>query len=404
MNAVDVNKDFTNTIIISENPEPEQSRNHFEVNYLDLGDLIEQENQELTISVQTEEIADIAYQTHLTVNLNSSIFQDKTSKEIANLVIVEIKVLNAVEVNIYHGSLYLCSDLCTEMSNELQKEIKAYSHLTTIELKIIYDTKVLISQNILLSISTTGKIKESDTTAISFITPLLEEIKNRNIRISEIYLDATYKTARRCYELYDIIADVEGTSFPIAYLVLDTTKVTDTNFVFTGKDFAKINAVSKATNEFDFIDPAFYLMENDYDPQILILTQKHFDMHPIIPVDAQRTTLTPVDIRYHTTPLFLVLKNCESNETISVVPIEIEPTINNMLHNSTNIHEDLEEEACSFRTTWTSNRKPYLMYLLYSEELGNSEKTGSSKSILANMANNTGTIGIENTRVCDKAN
>ncbi|CAG8684963.1 3181_t:CDS:1, partial [Ambispora gerdemannii] len=50
-------------------------------------------------------------------------------------------------------------------------------------------------------------IKDSETTAIGFTTPLLNEIKNYGINITEIYLDATYKTARGHYELYGVIAE-----------------------------------------------------------------------------------------------------------------------------------------------------------------------------------------------------
>lgn len=210
------------------------------------------------------------------------------------------------------------------------------------------------------------EIKDPDTTAIEFIMPLLKAIKNCNISINEIYFNATYKTARGHFELYGIIADVDGSGFPIAYLIFDTTKVSDTStstgkhrkvlksfletikvsninpdFVFTDKDFAKINAVTSvwgpivvqlcawhinralklklkekaklskcetqlritydinlAICEFDFIDPAFYSTEDDRNPRkyivcsstcqsmVLVLMQKHFDMHPLIPVDA----------------------------------------------------------------------------------------------------------------------
>lgn len=82
-------------------------------------------------------------------------------------------------------------------------------------------------------------------------------------------MDATYRTARGRYELYGIVVDVEGAGFPIAYIVIDTTKVENMNtstgrrreileqflmaikesgvkpdFVFTDKDFGEINAVT----------------------------------------------------------------------------------------------------------------------------------------------------------------
>lgn len=79
-------------IVIDENENPvSEYRNSIEVDFLDLGDLIEHEIQELTIGAQIDGVADIAYQSHLVVNLNSTIIQDKTAKEIANLIIAEIE-------------------------------------------------------------------------------------------------------------------------------------------------------------------------------------------------------------------------------------------------------------------------------------------------------------------------
>ncbi|CAG8495608.1 11060_t:CDS:2 [Scutellospora calospora] len=390
-------------IATDENSEPEHG-NYIEVDYLDLGDLIEHEIQELTTEAQIDGVADVAYQTHLVVNLDNAVIQDKTAKEIANLIITEIEemskkfgdtvgqfyyfccqsieaksenykdsnrkwwirydFINAIEVNIFHGSLHPRSDLCIELPDELQEEIKAHSHLTAIELKNHfqklfqrYDNHIesackLLSEYECHSFQHCLEIKDSDATAIGFIMPLLEKIKNFNISINEIYFDATYKTARGRYELYGTIADVEGTGFPIAYLILDTTKVSNTStstgkrrkiielflatiktrninpdFVFTDKDFAEINAatnvwghscetqlhitydINQAMNEFDFINPAFYPTEDDCDPKkyivclstcqsiVLVLMQKHFDMHPLIPVDAQGNTLTSTNIR-----------------------------------------------------------------------------------------------------------
>ncbi|KAF0408513.1 hypothetical protein F8M41_008492 [Gigaspora margarita] len=60
-------KGLAHTITTAKNYEPEQNESHIEVNYLDLGDLIEQEIQELTIGAQTDGVASIIYQTHLIV-------------------------------------------------------------------------------------------------------------------------------------------------------------------------------------------------------------------------------------------------------------------------------------------------------------------------------------------------
>ncbi|CAG8677863.1 11632_t:CDS:2, partial [Scutellospora calospora] len=175
-------------------------------------------------------------------------------------------------------------------------------------------------------------LQDSESTAIAFITPLLKEINNLNICITEIYIDATYKTTRSHYELYSIIADVDGAGYPITYLIIDTTKAKDTDpstgkrriilekflvalkshninpqFVFTDKNFVEISAASniwgssvvqlcvwhmkqaikrklkkkakssddsklltvnynfyQAASEYDFIDPTFYLTEEDH--------------------------------------------------------------------------------------------------------------------------------------------
>ncbi|KAF0468863.1 ATP-dependent DNA helicase pif1 [Gigaspora margarita] len=555
---------------MTEGPELTQHENHIEVDYLDLEDLIEQEIQEMTIGAPTNGVADIIFQTHLVVKLDSTVFHDKTAKEIADLIVAEIEggddyswnfhnaemskkfgntvgrfyyfccqskeaqsenykdsnrkrrtcynckgritiqvdlVLNAVEVDIYHHSLHPHPDLCIEMPNELQEKIKKHSHLTAIELKNhlrrqgfdiskyspkrIYYWKSIANQELfqrhdnhiesacklLSEHESCGfqwclEINDSDTIAIGFITPLLKEIKNCNISISEIYLDVTYKTARGCYELYGVIADVEGTGFPIAYLILDTTKVIDTNtgtekrrkvlecflesvkshdinldFVFTDKDFAEINAATKvwgpsivqlcawhinravklklrekakqsnnekhgahlhiaynviqAMNEFDFIDLAFYPTKDDcdlkkyiicpleYQTTVLMIMNKHFNMHSLIPVDAQGTTLILTDIRRNAIreiyqfctenslkllwaylwsnccsaflgSRFLLCKHLVQQVTIMpngdkvtasflpIMPLEIEINTNNMSNNSIDIEKDPKEEARSY--------------------------------------------------------
>ncbi|RIB20155.1 hypothetical protein C2G38_2179998 [Gigaspora rosea] len=76
--------------VTNKNSEPEH-RSYAEVDYLDLGDLIEHEIQELTTDAQVDGVADVAYQTHLAVNLDSAMFQDRTAKEIANLVVAKIE-------------------------------------------------------------------------------------------------------------------------------------------------------------------------------------------------------------------------------------------------------------------------------------------------------------------------
>ncbi|CAG8775105.1 11860_t:CDS:1, partial [Ambispora leptoticha] len=62
-------------------------------------------------------------------------------------------------------------------------------------------------------------------------------------------------------------------------------------------------------SEYDFIDPTFYPTEEDrnsksyvvcpseFREKILELMQKHFDMHPLIPVDVQGNTMEPEAIK-----------------------------------------------------------------------------------------------------------
>ncbi|KAF0526550.1 hypothetical protein F8M41_014061 [Gigaspora margarita] len=77
------------SVVTNKTSEPERS--HAEVDYLDLENLIEHEIQELATDVQIDKVADVAYQNHLTVNLDNTIFQDRTAKGIANLVVAKIK-------------------------------------------------------------------------------------------------------------------------------------------------------------------------------------------------------------------------------------------------------------------------------------------------------------------------
>ncbi|CAG8543073.1 4894_t:CDS:2 [Ambispora gerdemannii] len=96
-------------------------------------------------------------------------------------------------------------------------------------------------------------------TAIGFTTPLLAKL----LPLSSVHCDATYKTARGCFELYGIISNVEGAGFPIAYLALNTTKAQDIEEQ-TGEKLKSRKRIYRnqyqpndAVVEFDFIDPAF---------------------------------------------------------------------------------------------------------------------------------------------------
>ncbi|CAG8613611.1 11340_t:CDS:2 [Ambispora gerdemannii] len=76
---------------------PEESQEHIsditriEINYLDMGDFVEHEIRDLTAGANIDGIADIAYKTHLLVQLDIAITQNKTAKEMADLVIAEVE-------------------------------------------------------------------------------------------------------------------------------------------------------------------------------------------------------------------------------------------------------------------------------------------------------------------------
>ncbi|CAG8698962.1 461_t:CDS:1, partial [Ambispora gerdemannii] len=76
---------------------PEESQEHvsdimrIEINYLDVGDFVEHEIRDLTAGANIDGIADVAYKTHLLVQLDIAITQNKTAKEMADLVIAEVE-------------------------------------------------------------------------------------------------------------------------------------------------------------------------------------------------------------------------------------------------------------------------------------------------------------------------
>ncbi|CAG8519174.1 11731_t:CDS:2 [Ambispora gerdemannii] len=57
-------------------------------------------------------------------------------------------------------------------------------------------------------------------TAIGFTTSLLAGL----LPLSNVHCDATYKTTKGHFKLYGIISNIEGAGFPVAYLILNTTK------------------------------------------------------------------------------------------------------------------------------------------------------------------------------------
>ncbi|CAG8652297.1 9660_t:CDS:2 [Ambispora gerdemannii] len=247
-------------IVIADDESKVEHVTRIEVDYVDVGNFIENELQELIV----DEVADVAYNTRLLAEMTTrgngriekiwehswpihlhllSVERDAEGKvqalKLGKIVVRVNTALNITTVDIYHGSLHPRPDLSIEMLNELREEIKKYSYLTVVELKNhlrrhgfdiskyspkrIYFWKSMAGQRLYQRcdnhVESARKllneyynhdfrccldIKDSETIAIGFTTPLLEEIKNQGIKITEIYIDATYKTARGCYELYEI--------------------------------------------------------------------------------------------------------------------------------------------------------------------------------------------------------
>lgn len=109
-------------------------------------------------------------------------------------------------------------------------------------------------------------------TAIGFTTPLLALTKN----MLELHCDATYKMAKGRFELYGLVGNIEGMGFLLGYLILDTTKASNSEaqeglrtealtgffhafhskglnpiYFYTDKDFAQRNAAKNVWPESD---------------------------------------------------------------------------------------------------------------------------------------------------------
>jgi len=197
--------------------------------------------------------------------------------------------------------------------------------------------------------------KTDALTAIAFSTPMIAHAPN----VKEIHIDATYKTAKGRFELYAIVGQFQGSGFALGYLILDTHKdieLTKTTilteffnhiqnlglypeFIFTDKDFAEINAAKAVWREshiqlclwhikkairtkirsskskknialtadfinFPFIDPTFLpttemtetICTIPAQKEVLDIIQRHFHLHPLIPVDKNGTFLNADEI------------------------------------------------------------------------------------------------------------
>jgi len=197
-------------------------------------------------------------------------------------------------------------------------------------------------------------------TAVAFSSPCLAYLKD----VSEIHVDATYKTAKGRFELYAIIGQFQGTGFALGYLILDmtqgggelnvgkTTILTEffskfkdlgltPRYVFSDKDFAQINAAKNVwpnahvqlclwhikrsiltkmksgkkqekyrafTNiemeHLDFVDRNFCPSNDNVDiicpaqhqNDVLALVERHFNLHPLIPIGPEGLFLTSEEI------------------------------------------------------------------------------------------------------------
>ncbi|CAG8670345.1 4798_t:CDS:2, partial [Ambispora gerdemannii] len=132
-------------------------------------------------------------------------------------------------------------------------------------------------------------------TAIGFTTPLLAGL----LSLSSVHCDATYKTAKGRFELYGIISNVESAGFPVAYLILNTTKLCLWHIEKAIKEKLKSHKrihrnqyqPDEAVTEFDFIDPTFKPDLERIEPE------KHFNMYSKIPINAAGWFLTADEIR-----------------------------------------------------------------------------------------------------------
>ena len=205
----------------------------------------------------------------------------------------------------------------------------------------------------------------SDIVAIAFSTPILKYAQ----QIEEAHVDATYKTAKGRFELYGVVGEINGSGFPLAYCLMDTSRHSGNNesirtqllieffqalrnrslipkFIFTDKDFAEINAAqlvwrnsqtrlclwhikrailtrlrSKKEQQrfayikesdlkrFPFIDPTFRPIPGSTSlfcpvslhKSVVTLIERHFNLHPLIPIDMSGGSLTPDQIHYNST-------------------------------------------------------------------------------------------------------
>ncbi|CAG8658823.1 12341_t:CDS:2, partial [Ambispora gerdemannii] len=117
---------------------------------------------------------------------------------------------------------------------EVKHEIMQNLHMNPVQLRAhlrqMFDVSLVTAKQIYYWWSTScQRFYKSDEdhvvsvchfTVIGFTTPLLAGL----LPLSSVHCDATYKMTKGCFELYGIIGNIEGAEFPVAYLILNTTK------------------------------------------------------------------------------------------------------------------------------------------------------------------------------------
>ncbi|CAG8729901.1 22836_t:CDS:2, partial [Cetraspora pellucida] len=179
---------------------------------------------------------------------------------------------------------------------------------------------IISAHNFLLSGHASGcelcfELINRQITAIGFTTPLLNAKNNQYV--TEVYCDVTYKTAKGRFELYRLIGNFEGSGYLLAYLILDTTGVSESNSQNENRTSAYHYQVEDVIAEFDFIDPKFKPNLENYKPEsyeicsqnlrqhILNLVKKHFNLHPKISVNADENYKTDLPNWVCSCPSFL---------------------------------------------------------------------------------------------------
>ncbi|CAG8505948.1 2429_t:CDS:2, partial [Racocetra fulgida] len=169
-----------------------------------------------------ENNAKLSFTIQVDVNMTD---QNLNLKSIASVIVNSIEESDVI-VKLKHEILHKrLIDNSTPMENK--QEIKENIHLDPNFYKTDND-HVNSAYLLLKSDQTAGcelcyELMTSQITAIGFITSLYSKIQP----MSKIHCDATYKTAKRRFKLHGLICSFKDAVYPLAYLILDTNKVSD---------------------------------------------------------------------------------------------------------------------------------------------------------------------------------